>query len=161
MDKDILRRFLILCKGLRYSDTLHLKKSDLQEFKQGEDVLYYFNRRAQKSGIAGIIHFFGEEIELLQFDDDGRLFAQMTTADYNFHLKRLSGKIIGRAITSHYGRHFAGDQAINSGFDIDDVKAILGISNENTARIYAQRQNTTILTKLLTYAKNKKNTPDG
>jgi hypothetical protein len=160
LDKDILRRFLILCKGLRYSDTLHLKKSDLQEFKQGEDVLYYFNRRAQKSGIAGIIHFFGEEIELLQFDDDGRLFAQMTTADYNFHLKRLSSKIIGREITSHYGRHFAGDQAINSDFDIDDVKAILGISNEDTARIYAQRQNITILTKLLTYAKNKKNTPD-
>ncbi len=32
----------------------------------------------------------------------------------------------------------------------------MGISNEDTARIYAQRQNTTILTKLLTYAKNKK-----
>ena len=92
----------------------------------------------------------------MQFGDDSKLFRQMKISDYNFHLKRISKEIIGREITSHYGRHFAGDQAINSGFDIDDVKAILGISNENTARIYAQRQNTTILTKLLTYAKNKK-----
>jgi integrase len=160
-DKDILRRFLVLCKGLRYSDTVHLKKPDLQEFRQGEDVLYYFNRPAQKTGIAGIIHFYNEENDLLQFGDDSKLFRQMKISDYNFHLKRISKEIIGREITSHYGRHFAGDQAINSGFDIDDVKAILGISNENTARIYAQRQNTTILTKLLTYAKNKKNTPDG
>ena len=79
---------------------------------------------------------------------------------YNKTLKEIAVKIIGREITSHYGRHYAGDLAINSGFDIDDVKAILGISKEGTARIYAQRQNTKILTKLLMYEKDKKNRTD-
>jgi integrase len=159
-EREIIRRFLVLCKGLRYSDTLLLQKTDLKEFTQEGEKLYYFNRAAQKSGIAGIIAFYNEEQDLLEFTPKGYLFDKMGLTVYNKTLKEIAVKIIGREITSHYGRHYAGDLAINSGFDIDDVKAILGISKEGTARIYAQRQNTKILTKLLMYEKDKKNRTD-
>jgi integrase len=159
-EREIIRRFLILCKGLRYSDTLLLHQTDLQEFIQGGEKLLYFNRAAQKSGVAGIIGFYEQEQELLEFKSNGHLFDKLPISEYNTQLKKISKKIINREITSHYGRHYAGDLAINSGFDIDDVKAILGISKEGTARIYAQRQNTKILTKLLMYEKDKKNRTD-
>ena len=160
-EKEVLRRFLVLCKGLRFSDTHRFTRDDLQEFVRGNQKVFYFNRAAQKTDVAGVVIFLENDLHLLQFDARGKLFETIGVAKYNKDLKRISRKITGREITSHYGRHYAADQMINSGHDIEDVQIILGIKDRNIARVYAKRKVESTLGKILdNYEKNKPDPPD-
>lgn len=158
-EKEIIRRFMVLCKGVRFSDTNLLRKDDLQEFEYKGVKLKYFSHSAQKTEVEGLTPFFKHEEHLLVFNEDGSLFKNTEIHNYNRHLKALSLKVIGIEITSHYGRHYAGDKFINSeNMGVDDVQVLLGISDTNIARVYAQRKKNTTLIKLIeNNEKNKTN----
>jgi hypothetical protein len=50
---------------------------------------------------------------------------------YSKQLHTLSQELIGRGITTHYGRHFTGDFILNSGeMSIEYVKKILGVKSD-------------------------------
>jgi hypothetical protein len=146
-----LRAFLILSKGLRYSDLKYLHKDKLQSMEYEGQKIAYFNIPAQKTSVAGIIYFTTDEQHLLNFGPDGYLFQMAkSSSTYNISLKRLALKIIGREITSHYGRHFAGQSIIdNPNLGIDDVKMMIGVRSEKIAQVYAQREAETAIIKML------------
>lgn len=146
LEKIILRRFLIMCRGMRWSDTIRL---NTQHFNPvGEKG--YFTLKSQKTKGTYICPLTARDvIHLLIWQENGLLFPPMSRTVYREHLKRISKKIIGRPLTTHYGRHFAGDFIVNSeGMEgISDVKKVLGISSDQVAEIYAKRELTTLLDK--------------
>ncbi|MBL7797186.1 MAG: hypothetical protein JNJ90_11885, partial [Saprospiraceae bacterium] len=63
----------------------------------------------------------------------------------------ISRELIGREITTHFGRHFTGDLILNSGvMDAEDVKKILGVTSDRIAEVYAQRDIKALLKKFYT-----------
>lgn len=148
-DYETIRRFLIMCRGLRFSDTKHITKEHYFEFKEGDITYRYFTAHAQKTGSKEIVPISEKDAELLlKWQPDGRLFRKIAAFTYREHLKRLSLKHIGREITTHYGRHFTGDFILNSGvMTLDDVKTILGVRSDRIAEIYAQKDVKDVLRK--------------
>lgn len=85
---------------------------------------------------------------LLQWQADGFLFEKSSYVAYVKRLKKLSLELIGREITTHFGRHFTGDFILNStGMGLDDVKAIIGVKSDRIAEIYAQKDIKEVLKK--------------
>jgi len=148
-DHETIRRFLIMCRGLRFSDTQLLKKDHYFEFEEGGVYYRYFTTHAQKTGSKEIVPISeNDATQLLQWQPDGHLFNKISTATYRERLQRLSLKHIGREITAHYGRHFTGDFILNSGeMSLDDVKTILGVKSDRIAEIYAQKDIKDVLRK--------------
>lgn len=143
-DREILRRFLIQCRGLRFSDTVDMARHHCFTVNDPDSgkTYHYLSKPAQKTDRAGIVPLLEDDVQhLLIWQDDGRLFAPMTYKVYRDHLASLSLKIIGRKITTHYGRHFAGDFILNAPemSGITDVKMVLGVSSTLIAETYAQR----------------------
>lgn len=149
-EKEVLRRFLLLCKGLRFSDSNLLKAEHLRSIydPENKEELHYFFKEAKKTKIPCMLPISAQEIlEIVKFNADGFLFSKVKVSNYNTSLKRISKQVIGREITSHYGRHFAGDFILNSPElgSIEDVKKVLGISDVSTAEVYAKRDNLMLL----------------
>lgn len=149
VDYETIRRFLIMCRGLRFSDTQHITKEHYFEFQEGDVTYRYFTTHAQKTGSKEIVPISERDALLLQWQPDGRLFQKVEPFYYRKRLKKLSMKHIGREITSHYGRHFTGDFILNSGggMTLDDVKTILGVKSDRVAEIYAQKDIKDVLRK--------------
>jgi len=146
---EVLRRFLVMCRGIRWVDTQKLHK---QHFNQvGEQG--YLTLKSQKTQGIYICPMTKRDVEhLIVWQENDMLFPKFSQNHYLARLKEIAQKIIGRPLTTHYGRHFAGDFIINSE-DMDgvsDVKKILGISTDRVAEIYAQRELTTLLDKFFT-----------
>lgn len=148
-EQEVLRRFLLMCRGLRFSDTNGIQTHHLKSVKTDNGEAFYISKPAQKTGIAGIVPLDERDIKhLVRWDEKGFLFSKISGNSYRESLKKLSTKIIGRPITTHYGRHFAGDQIINTeGMDRDDAQLILGINSEAVSRIYATRKVAAVLGK--------------
>jgi integrase len=147
---ETLRRFLIMCRGLRFSDTQHLRRDDHYfEFQEGDAWYRYFATNAQKTGSKEIVPIAESEAPLLlQWQPDGFLFQKIRYPVYSKQLRTLSQALIGREITTHYGRHFTGDFILNSGeMGLDDVKKILGVKSDRIAEIYAQKDIKEVLKK--------------
>lgn len=151
LEHDIIRRFLIMCRGLRFSDTVHLKK-DLHHFEfvdsETKTTFRYLAVHAQKTGTKGIVPISETDGVLLKWQPDGFLFKKHEYSVYVRRLKKLSLSLIGREITTHFGRHFTGDFILNSSeMDLDDVKAIIGVKSDRIAEIYAQKDIKNVLRK--------------
>lgn len=147
---ETLRRFLIMCRGLRYSDTQHIKKEDHYfEMKDGDSMYRYLITAAQKTGSKEIVPISeGDAQLLLQWRSDGFLFPKLNYQTYSNWLRKISLDLIGREITTHYGRHFTGDFILNNGdMGIEDVKKILGVKSDRIAEIYAQKDIKEVLKK--------------
>ncbi|MEZ4941861.1 MAG: hypothetical protein R3D58_13355 [Saprospiraceae bacterium] len=139
---ETLRRFLIMCRGLRYSDTQSIeKKKHYFEFEDSGTIYRYLLKSAQKTGVEEIVPISADDAQdLLRWREDGFLFEYSGYSTYLHRLKQISNKLIGREITTHYGRHFTGDIMLKSGLmDVDDAKKILGINSSRIAEIYAQK----------------------
>jgi integrase len=151
---EYIRRFLVLCKGIRCSDSNKIKISDIQQYENKE--IWYYTVAAQKTGVKGVIIFDKWDMENIIPKNKEFLFKKMTTSNFNIGLKQVLELVIGRKITSHFGRHFAGDQIINDdSMDREDVKIILGISSTSISEIYAQRKIITTLKKIQENDKNR------
>lgn len=139
---ETLRRFLFMCLGLRFSDTNLIEKSHLIEFEDAGQTYLAISKPSQKTKGAGILPILPESQEwLLKWRENGFLFDQVSYDTYYDRLKRVTKMILGRELTTHYGRHFAGDFIINTDtLDMEDVKAVLGISSPAVAEIYAKRK---------------------
>ncbi|MBK8968392.1 MAG: hypothetical protein IPM36_17350 [Lewinellaceae bacterium] len=148
---ETLRRFMIMCRGLRYSDTQRIQKSEHYFEMDGDgDTRYrYLVTAAQKTGSTEIVPLPENDAELLlHWDADGYLFPKMNYQTYSHRLRKISLQLIGREITSHYGRHFTGDFILNSGeMGLEDVKKILGVKSDRIAEIYAQKDVKEVLRK--------------
>ena len=148
--RETLRRFLIMCRGLRYSDTEQIKRqAHYFEMPDGDVTLRYLLKSAQKTGTQEIVPISETDAQLLlHWQPDGSLFEPMDYKTYVARLKKVSQKLLGREITTHYGRHFTGDLILNSGLmDAEDVKKILGVTSGRIAEIYAQRDIKALLRK--------------
>ena len=148
-DHETIRRFLIMCRGLRFSDTKQIKK-DLHyfEFHEGETLFRYLAVNAQKTGTKGIVPISESDAGLLKWEHDGFLFSKISYKSYVKRLKKLSLDLIGREITTHFGRHFTGDFILNStDMSLDDVKTIIGVKSDRIAEIYAQKDIKEVLKK--------------
>ena len=147
---ETLRRFLIMCRGLRFSDTQRIKK-DTHYFEFQEDGAWYryLATNAQKTGSKEIVPISSSDaILLLHWQPDGYLFPTVNYMTYSAWLRKVSLDIIGREITTHYGRHFTGDFILNNGdMGIEDVKKILGVKSDRIAEIYAQKDIKEVLKK--------------
>ena len=149
-EHETLRRFLIMCRGLRFSDTQRIKKeTHYFEFQEGDTWFRYFATNAQKTGSKEIVPISSSDaILLLHWRPDGYLFPKLDYMKYSYWLRKISLEIIGREITTHYGRHFTGDFILNSGeMGLEDVKKILGVKSDRIAEIYAQKDIKEVLKK--------------
>jgi integrase len=149
-EHETLRRFLMMCRGLRFSDTQHIKKETHYVEYQEDGVWYrYLTTHAQKTGSKEIVPISENDAALLlHWRPDGYLFPKVTYQTYCNWLRRISLQLLGREITTHYGRHFTGDFILNSGdMSIEDVKTILGVKSDRIAEIYAQKDIKTVLKK--------------
>ena len=147
---ETLRRFLIMCRGLRFSDTQRIKKdTHYFEFQEGDTWFRYFATNAQKTGSKEIVPISSSDANLLlHWQPDGYLFPTVNYLAYSAWLRKVSLDVIGREITTHYGRHFTGDFILNSGeMGLDDVKKILGVKSDRIAEIYAQKDIKEVLKK--------------
>ncbi|MEZ4940670.1 MAG: hypothetical protein R3D58_07370 [Saprospiraceae bacterium] len=146
---ETLRRFLIMCRGLRFSDTNQIQKTQHYfAFEDGNTKFQYLAVDAQKTGTKGIVPISTSDEVLLQWQPDGLLFEKLQYPTYVRRLKKLSFELIGREITTHFGRHFTGDFILNStGMGLDDVKAIIGVKSDRIAEIYAQKDIKEVLRK--------------
>lgn len=146
---DTIRRFLIMCRGLRFSDTTQIQKTQHYfTFEDGGTKFQYLTVNAQKTGTKGIVPISASDEVLLQWQPDGLLFEKLQYPVYVKRLKKLSLELIGREITTHFGRHFTGDFILNStGMGLDDVKAIIGVKSDRIAEIYAQKDIKEVLKK--------------
>ena len=150
-DSEILRRFLVMCRGLRFSDTQDiLKQAHYREILKDGVLLKYIVKPAQKTKVAGILPITEEDAEwLIKWGEDGYLFPKILYDSYKNRLKSLSETIIGRKITTHYGRHFAGDYALNEmGLSLDEIETVLGLSSKDMTKIYAEYNKLSILQKI-------------
>ena len=146
---ETIRRFLIMCRGLRFSDTTQIQKTQHYfTFEDGGTKFQYLTVNAQKTGTKGIVPISASDEVLLQWQPDGLLFEKLQYPVYVKRLKKLSLELIGREITTHFGRHFTGDFILNStGMGLDDVKAIIGVKSDRIAEIYAQKDIKEVLKK--------------
>jgi integrase len=147
---ETLRRFLIMCRGLRFSDTQRIKKdTHYFEFQEDDTWYRYFATNAQKTGSKEIVPISNTDATmLLHWRQDGYLFPQVKYMTYSKWLRKVSLDLIGREITTHYGRHFTGDFILNNGdMGIEDVKKILGVKSDRIAEIYAQKDIKEVLKK--------------
>lgn len=146
---DTIRRFLIMCRGLRFSDTTQIQKTQHYfTFEDGGTKFQYLTVNAQKTGTKGIVPISASDEVLLQWQPDGLLFEKLQYPVYVKRLKKLSLELIGREITTHFGRHFTGDFILNStGMGLDDVKTIIGVKSDRIAEIYAQKDIKEVLKK--------------
>lgn len=112
-------------------------------------TLRYLLKSARKTGTPEIVPISETDAQLLlQWQPDGSLFEAIDYRSYVARLKKVSKKLLGREITTHYGRHFTGDLILNSGLmDAEDVKKILGVTSGRIAEIYAQRDIKEVLRK--------------
>jgi integrase len=150
---ETIRRFLIMCRGLRYSDTEQINRhAHFFEMQDGETTYRYLLKSAQKTGTQEIVPISETDAQvLLKWREDGSLFKKITYPAYVKKLKRISRELIGREITTHFGRHFTGDLILNSGvMDAEDVKKILGVTSDRIAEVYAQRDIKALLKKFYT-----------
>ena len=150
-DSEVLRRFLVMCRGLRFSDTNGINKSAHYREVQKDGILFrYIVKPAQKTKVSGILPVTDEDAQwLIRWYDDGYLFRKVSFKNYSNNLKKLTEAIIGRKLTSHYGRHFAGDFALNEmGLSLDEVKMVLGLSSNDVTKIYAEYDKLSILQKI-------------
>lgn len=144
---DILRRFLIMCRGgIRWIDTTRIQQKHFYPVS----TRGYFMLQSQKTGGTYICPMTDRDMKyLVRWQPNGHLFGKTYFDKYSDRLKVVTKQIIGRPITSHYGRHFAGDFILNSEEmqGMDDVKSMLGISTARVAEIYAKRDLTSLLDK--------------
>ncbi|MCC6460601.1 MAG: phage integrase N-terminal SAM-like domain-containing protein, partial [Saprospiraceae bacterium] len=104
---ETIRRFLIMCRGLRFSDTTQIQKTQHYfSFEDGGTKFQYLTVNAQKTGTKGIVPISASDEVLLQWQPDGLLFEKLQYPVYVKRLKKLSLELIGREITTHFGRHF-------------------------------------------------------
>lgn len=145
--REILRRFLICSKTLRFSDTNVLEKTHFVEIIDPEKGLKYYvlQKAAIKTGKPIFAPIQEQYLHLLEWNKDGRLFVPLENSRYNVALKKLTQKIIGRKITSHYGRHYAADQMIDGAVSGKTIQNIMGLSNATMTDIYAVQQKVTAL----------------
>lgn len=149
-DAEILRRFLIMCRGIRYSDTCGLNRSlHYFEVDQGGEIFRFFQKKAQKSNTTGIVPITARDAAcLIRWEPNGMLFPKINYQLYSDRLKVVTQAIIGVPLTTHFGRHFAGDFIINSeNMLLDDVKTVLGVSRDTIAEVYARRDVISVLKK--------------
>ena len=149
-EHETLRRFLMMCRGLRFSDTQHIKKDTHYVEYQEDGIWYrYLTTHAQKTGSKEIVPISENDAALLlHWRPDGYLFPKVNYQTYCNWLRRISQQLLGREITTHYGRHFTGDFILNSGdMSIEDVKTILGVKSDRIAEIYAQKDIKSVLKK--------------
>ena len=146
---ETIRRFLIMCRGLRFSDTTQIQKTQHYfTFEDGGTKFQYLAVNAKKTDTKGIVPISASDEILLQWQPDGLLFEKSSYVAYVKRLKKLSLELIGREITTHFGRHFTGDFILNStGMGLDDVKAIIGVKSDRIAEIYAQKDIKEVLRK--------------
>ncbi len=146
-EHETIRRFLMMCRGLRYSDTQEINKQEHYfEFQEKDTVYRYLLMAAKKSGSEEIVPISEDDaIELMLWQADGFLFKKTEYATYRNRLKKIAQKLIGRTITTHFGRHFTGDMILNSGMDMEDVKKILGVKSNRIAEVYAKKNIKSVL----------------
>jgi integrase len=154
---DTLRRFLILAKGIRYSDTNRIHRDMLNVYPNAPNV-WYLNMGAQKTDVKGIVVLDQWDYDnLLIWREDGFLFKKLYSSQYNLQLKTITQKVIGVPLTSHYGRHYAGDMMINANeLDRDDVKKLLGIKSDTVLNVYARKDVYKVIEKYLTIKQNER-----
>lgn len=160
---ETLRRFLLMCRGVRFSDTVAIRRDKHYfEFTEKGQTFRYIAKPAQKTDVAGVVPISDRDAQwLLRWRPDGLLFESELYDTYSQRLKRLSQAIIGRTLTTHYGRHFAGDFIVNAGdMHLDDVKSILGIRSDEVARIYARRDIKNLLEKFYANVANMETKTD-
>jgi len=150
--RQILRRFLLMCRGLRHSDTIELSQQHYFQITdpKTKKVYHYLAKPAQKSNKIGIVPLLRTDVEyLLEWQPNGRLFADQDYGSFYKKFKQISLDLIGREITSHYGRHFAGNFIVNADEmeGLQDVQKILGVSSDRIAEVYAQRDILKVLQK--------------
>lgn len=151
-ESEALRRFLVMCRGFRFSDTSQIQKKHYVEFQREGKTFRALSKKAQKNKVAGLAPISDEDAAwLLRWNQDGHLFEAALYDTYRAALADATSKAIGRKLTTHYGRHFAGDHAVNHwGLSLDQVRTILGLSSQNMAEIYAQYDKISILEKINT-----------
>ena len=79
--RHILRRFLIMCRGLRHSDTIELSKQHYFQITDPKNrkVYHYLSKPAEKSDKIGIVPLLENDVKyLLEWQPDGRLFVEQT-----------------------------------------------------------------------------------
>ena len=159
---ETIRRFLIMCRGLRFSDTTQIQKTQHYfAFEDGGTKFQYLTVSAQKTGTKGIVPISASDEVLLQWQPDGLLFEKLQYSVYVKRLKKLSLELIGREITTHYGRHFTGDFILNStDMGLDDVKTIIGVKSDRIAEIYAQKDIKAVLRKFYAAVANLESKSD-
>lgn len=151
-ESEALRRFLVMCRGFRFSDTSLIQKKHYIEFQRDGKVFRAISKKAQKNKVSGLAPMSEEDAQwLLRWTPDGRLFENVSYNTYRNALADATQKAIGRKLTTHYGRHFAGDHALNHwGLSLDEVKTVLGLSSQNMAEVYAQYDKILVLEKINT-----------
>lgn len=150
-DREILRRFLVMCRGIRFSDTNEISKTaHYREISKDGVLLRYIVKPAQKTKVSGILPITDEDAEwLIKWNDEGLLFRKTGYENYSNNLKALSKAIIGRTVSTHYGRHFAGNYALNEmGLSLDEVQTVLGLTSKDMTKIYAEYNKLSILQKI-------------
>ncbi len=141
-EKETLKCFFICCRGARWSESMLIQKQHYTQ-EEVDGVMYrYFIKPKKKTKTAAVVPITQWDAEnLLDFQQDGYLLKRSTYNNFIAQLQAISVLVIGRPITSHYGRHFAGEIIINDrAMDRDDVKNILGIKSTEVSEIYAERK---------------------
>lgn len=146
-DREILRRFLICRRSLRFVDTTELRRENFVRVMDpiSQQEFFMLEKRAHKTKKAIFAPLLQEDLELLEWRDDGFLFEPITIKWFNSRLKQITKRLIGRPITSHFGRHFAGDSMAASNMEASSIQAVLGVSSAKITQIYASKNKFQIL----------------
>lgn len=138
------RAFLFCCyTGLRYSDIVALKHSDISEQKHGGRLRKVVRIIQQKTGEEVIIPLSVRAIELMPRGGgikSEKIFRIMVNQVANRHLKEIAIACgwRHRDIHFHTSRHTFATISLSLGIDIKTVSKLLGHSKVATTEVYAK-----------------------
>lgn len=135
--------FLFSClTGLRKSDVLELKPSDL---RQEDDQHYYIYKKIKKTQQWLTIPLSNLALDCLPSSTakECKYFASLSSARLTLMLRRWMNEahITQQPINFHTARHTFATLELNMGADIYTVSQLLGHHNIATTQIYSQATN--------------------
>ena len=140
--KDLV--LFVIQTGLRYSDIIKAKHSDIVELNIQGKISYALTHKTTKNEILNTIPLTANALAIIsrQKEINGNseyIFKKQTNRNWNYKLARLMKRAgIQKQITVHCLRHSFATLLISRGADLYSVSKLLSHTNLTTTQIYAK-----------------------
>lgn len=144
-ERNVVRAFLFSCyTGLRYSDLLRVKGSDVRSFGKQKWLIMRTQKTGAEVHIPLSITFNGRAVPMV--DNQGTLFHLPNNARCNVLLKRAMKKLhVRKKLSMHCARVTCATICLLRGVPLSTIQHVLGHRSINTtASVYAQVLDNTI-----------------